>query len=447
MATPSHGDVKAFAVKAVEDINKQLGRTDDLAAESMFAPDFSKGTSALDDSGKPIVAQDVVAPPEGDAAGSVDGLAEAKAEISGEPAPAAPARERDPSTGRFKSEAADSAEQPAAVQAQAAPSAEVAAEAAAEAILERPDPMADYEEVEYQDPDLDKTFKVRVHKDDANAVKRGYMRQADYTRKTMGLAAVRKDLQPLIDSGQITQLLPLIQRALSDPEYGNFVVDAYQRRMQGLSLTPAQAQAAQAVQAVTEQAAPPPVLSENEDPFMAQVLAPFKERIDKAVTLAERLAAEQDARVASERAAQQQSAHRANIAYQAHQELWRRFPDAFNGDINHDNAEFTRAINYARDSGYLQSYGENPLAVVLAYEDLRNSRAEAAASPAAAAIEQAQARQVAAVNAGSVAPGGPKTNTVKKVVPPVPQTRVNGIPVDIKEYANQQRARLAASQQ
>lgn len=463
MPTPSAADVRAHANKLAEELDKTRGThlTDspDAASLASMVPDFSKGTVAIDEeTGKPVVAREAtVAPPSGEAGGSVDALAGAMEEISGQPAPEAQPAARD-DKGRFVSEAAPAGPegQPAAVaQPEAKPTGAAAAEAAAEQILTEPDPWAEFDEIEYADPDTEKTYKFRTLKGQGDLAKRGFMRQADYTRKTMFLADARRDLEPLIADGRLKAIQPLLRRALDDPEFGNFVVDAYNRRLAGQALTPAQAAAADAVQATQPQRPAQetiPMLTPPEDPFMAQAveqyMAPFKDRIEQAVTAAEKFAAREDARDAAERLQQQQMTHRANVAYQAHQELARRFPDTFSGDINRDGTEFGRAIAYARDSGYVQSYGENPLAIVLAYEDLRNARAEAAASPAAAVIAQteANARKVASANAGAVPSGAPATNTAKKVVPPPPATRVNGVPVDAKEYARQQLARIAASQ-
>jgi hypothetical protein len=463
MAAPTPAEVRSHAMKLAEELDKKHGTnivgSPDAATLAAMTPDFSKGTAALDEeTGQPVVAREAaVAPPSGDAGGAIDALAGAKEEISGQAAPAVPAetRERDPATGRFVGEAAPEV-QPAAAQPEAKPTGAEAAEAAAAQILDKPDEWAEYDEIEYTDPDTEKTYKFRTLKGQGDLAKRGFMRHADYTKKTMFLADARRDLEPLIADGRLKAISPLLRRALEDPEFGNFVVDAYNRRLAGQPLTQAQAAAADAVQATQPQRpaqAEIPALTPSEDPFMAQAMeqymAPFKERIERAVTVAEQLSARDDAREAAERLQTQQTQHRINVMYSAHQELSRRYPDEFTGDIAKDNDRFQRAATYARESGFAQIYPDNPLAVVLAYEDQRRLREEAAASPAAAAIAQNQAaeRKVAAANANAVPSGAPATNTTRKTIPPPPATRVNGIAVDAKEYARQQLARMAAAQQ
>ena len=265
----------------------------------------------------------------------------------------------------------------------------------------------------------------------------------------MALANARKVLGGMIESGAFQQISPLIERANSDPEFAQFVVDAYNRRVQGLPLTQAQQQAVEAVQAAAAPAqaqTPVPALTEEQDPFWAQQMAPYNTKLDEVTNLVKSLAQREAEAQAAQARQVAENQRRANVAYQAHMELTRRFPDTFKGDLAHDQNEFNRAISYARDAGYLNTYGENPLAIVMGYQDLQRAREEASASPAAAAIEQAQAKRVAQVNAASVPTGTTKAEPVKKAPPAPPPTRVNGVAADPKAYAAAQIARLRAAQ-
>lgn len=463
---PSVADVNTHARELVEKMASKNGvpvgegQLDKATAAAMM-PDFSRGTVALDeDTGAPIVGQTPVALPDaGEAGGTTDALAGAKAEIAGEAAPVAAvtSKERDPASGRYVSEAAadvsDAATAPPAAAPEAKPTGEQAAETAAQAILDRPDPWADYEEVEIEDADLGTTYKVRAPKAEAAAVKGGYMRRADYSRKTMFLGDLKKTFEPLVGDGRLKAILPLIERAVADPEYGNFVVDAYNRRIAGQPLTPAQAAAAEAgaaVQAAAAPAAPVTQLTEAEDPFLAEALRPYNERLGQVTSLVERMAAQETARAAQEDLGRRQYEQRVAVGNQAYAALCQRYGDEFSGDQQKDSAAFMRAVNYGRDSGIFQQYGENPASIVLAYEDLRRARQEATASPAVAAVNAATERRVASANAASVAPGTPAAAPQRKVVPPPPATRANGVAVDPKLFAQQalaRRAAIAAGQQ
>jgi len=452
---PSLADVNTHARELVDKMTGAKPAAAELHAEPLggavepqLLPDFSRGTEALDEeTGKPIAGRAAVALPEGDAGGTTDALAEAKAEIAGTAAP----KERDPASGRFVSEAAadvsDAATQPVHVPpAEGAPTGEAAAEAAAQAILDRP--ADDFEEVEYEDPDLDQKFTVRVPKDSAAAVRNGYMRRADYSRKTMFLGDLRKTVEPLVGDGRLKAILPLIQRALEDPEYGNFVVDAYNRRIAGQPLTPAQAAAAQAGAAVAAAAAPagPPVapLTEAEDPFLAEALKPYNDKLGQVTNLVEKMAREEEQRRTAETNAAREYQYRVNVGNQGYAALVQRYGDEFSGDPERDKNSFMRAINYGRASGLFEQYGETPSSIVLAYEDLRREREAASASPAVAAVAAATEKKVAAANAAAVATGTPAAAPHVKKVPPPPATRVNGVAADPKEYIRQQMARQAA---
>ena len=235
-----------------------------------MTPDFSKGTVALDEeTGKPVVAREAaVAPPSGEAGGSIDALAGAMEEISGQPAPEGAARcargRQGPIRWRWRarrgeipaqlpirSRSLKASRKPPAGSAEAAPR----AQAACESWLNQ-DPWSRLNRrVDYADPDTEKTYKFRTLKGQGDLAKRGFMRQADYTRKTMFLADARRDLEPLIADGRLKAIQPLLRRALDDPEFGNFVVDAYNRRLAGQPLTPAPALAScDAVQAAAASA-------------------------------------------------------------------------------------------------------------------------------------------------------------------------------------------------
>jgi hypothetical protein len=453
---PSIADVNNEAHRLLEERSKERGipLADNAVENASAIPPFSRGTMPLDDAGnviepKPAIGQGKPAGDITDAAGG-DPLAEAKAELSGE---AAPVKPRDSKTGKFTTEekpasspavqAGTSPEAPPSGQA-TAPTEDERAEAAAEAAaVTAPDPWGEYEELDYEDPTLERTFKVRVPKADAQLVKGGYMRHADYSRKTMSLGEARKALQPLIEDGSLSQVLPLIRMGISDPEFARFIADAAARRARGEAMMPTVAAPAQApVQTLAQPTEQIPGMTEFSDPYMAtelkKVVTPFEQRLNEIATMVQTQATAEEQRNAAVAAERAENQRRINIMVSAHQSLAQRFPDEFTGDINVDGKLFQQAADYARESGYAQAYPDNPLALTLAWDHYRQTRAEAAASPAVAAVnETTTARAIAAATAAAVPGGGGSTPAPKIKIPPMPQTRVNGVAVDPKVYARQ----------
>jgi len=460
MPTPSPGDVRAKAeellkaatAKAATD--KTQSDADHIAAASL--PNFSKSTVALDDDGKPVVAQQTLAPaseevhPEG-ARLNADAMANAIAEAEGRTLP-----ERNAAGQFVKEEGSPDGGQ--------APPEPDAAEIAAQQVLKDKEQQAqtsapqqaavtpdDYEDVAYTDDDTGETFTVRAPKAVAARVKQGYVRRSMMHRNATFMGEARPVLEPLIQSGQLREILPLIQRAMQDPEYAQFVVEAYNRRVSGMPLTPQQQQAAdvaQAAAAVTQQETPPN-LGLEDDPFMAQYLSPIERRlaeIDARTQAFETQQQQQREYEQQQRAQQQQSAQ---VVGMAHNELVRNYPQEWTGDVAKDDQLIRRTIKYAHDSGLIQAYGATVPTLLLAYGQLRAERAAAVESPAAlATVERDAARSVAADAARSVTGGAPTTTATppRKAVPALPPTRdpKTGRPTDIKDFAAAAIARIGA---
>ena len=84
--------------------------------------------------------------------------------------------------------------------------------------------------------DLQRKIPIRVPKADATAIKRGYPRQAEFSRLSNRYRQANPVLVDLIESGRIGPILPLLQRALDDKAFGDYVFAGYQRAQQGLPL-------------------------------------------------------------------------------------------------------------------------------------------------------------------------------------------------------------------
>lgn len=424
---------------AREHIDKVMG---DLVAKGAIQPDadaaslargiptFSKGTLALDENtGQPVGATPTlpgftdggVAIPDGVASGGAVGgnapsatvgktaeelLAEHQARIGANGAATPGTAAATAAAG----EAAPGAQAPAEQQAGAS-----AAEAAAEALA---DAFAEYEEIEVEDADLETKYPIRVPKAYATSAKRGYGRRSTFDRGMSYLKNAEPVLRDLIANGQINQLLPLIQRALNDPAYGDYVLNGYQRAQQGLPLIEQARQEAAAAAVAPPPPATDPAFSGFQDPFLGEQMAPVLQRLD---TLQQRIDREDaDRRTAAEserqrQVQQQQQNQRAAQDMQlAHQDIARIYPEA-RVDLGAKDPLWVKAVQYAKDAGYVDAYGLRAGIVFGAQQAaaIEAERLAATGSPAAAAIAQMEgvqmnlARSQAAAASRTVGAGAP----------------------------------------
>jgi len=410
------------------------------AALAGAIPTWSKGTVALDEStGRPVGVQQelpaftdggVAAPSE---AAAPDGAVQAP--VASAPIPAASAEPAAPSgktaeeilaehNARLAAAAAPTNGHAAVAETPAAAAGATAADEAAQAVV---DAWADAEEFEFEDQDLGTKIPMRVPKQFAQSVKRGYGKMAAYDRARSYLANADPALRPLIESGQLNQFLPLIQAALGDSEFGDFVVKGYQRRQQGLPLIEQARQEAAAAGATPQYAQQPyqaPVIDEAAlaaaDPYLAEQMRPVlstMQALQQRVDSYEQQRATEVQRQQQTAAQQQAESTRINTEVaQAHRDLSQMFPGAVHLEQGARDPYLERAISYAREAGYVQRYGIAAGIVfggqqIAAFEA---ERAQATASPAAAAMNQADnarltelARQEAARSSQSVGGGAP----------------------------------------
>ena len=449
----------------------------DTSALASAVPTWSKGTVALDENtGKPIGTRPespsftdggIVAPSE---AASESGVVVPPQATETEPAgrtaqeilaehnqrleaaAAATNGHATPGSGR---EATAPTPAPAGADAGSA-----AAEAVAQAVV---DEWADAETFEFEDPDLDVKIPMRVPKQYAQSAKRGYGKMAAYDRAISYLKNAEPALRPLIESGQLNQLLPLIQTALQDPEFGDFVVKGYQRRQQGLPLIEQARQeaavAGAAPQYVQQAPGQGPLVDESQlDPFFAEQLRPVLstvQTLQQQIEADRRARAEADERQRQTVAQQQAESQRINSEVAAaHRDLATMYPNLVRLDLGARDPYLERAINYARDAGYVARYGIAAGIVFGAQQvaALEAERQAATASPAAAALNHAEnaqltdlARQQAAAASRAVGSGAPM-----QVPPPAPPQRPGTMGADGKrkpadQYLREMQQYLAAT--
>lgn len=468
--------VSEHAAKLISKLTAE-GKITETPATSLT---FSAGTAPLTDAENPPTAPTADAAPPAIAEGTVieptaeqiEGTSDAA--IGGErppsdaaaPTPPLPERGAD---GKFlpKEGTAAPTDAPAPAPTTGSPQAraagEQAAEAAAAAHVEdaapADDPWAEYEEVTYDDPDTNDRLVVRAPKTYAKRVAQGYVRRSRMHRAETFLGEARPALEPLIVSGQMRQVLPLIQRATQDQEFADFVIAAYNRRVSGQPLQAAAASPPPAAPTAIPTYTPGTPLPEDADalaaawadPLVAEALRPV---LAKVGTLETRLAEQQRA-VAAEREASlaQQRANQARGEEMraAHYDLAAAYPDTFTGDLTRDTAPWQRVIAYANNAGLVQTYGLRAGIVMAAAAD-RAMRAEASASPVADALARIDtqtreaARRQASAAARTVATGTPTAPP-----PPPPPARPpavkrqDGARKSVREFADEVLAQQRAA--
>lgn len=300
----------------------------------------------------------------------------------------------------------------------------------------------DFEQVEYEDPELGEKIAVWAPKEKSGRVKDGYALKAMMSRHATYLGKHKSMLEPLIASGQFDQLAPYIQRALSDPQYAQALV------MLANGQVPPQFQQTQPVgtppQAAPPQSSPTPVavptveqqtaqlrqelLAQGIDEYTADaIVVAQKPIIQQQVTLMTQQAEYQRAREAEvQRQAEYQRAQ-AQITQTltvASQQLAIRYPGEFTGNPQVDEPKMQELFNYAKAAGFDQVYGVNPAVFIVAKQDLEAKRAQAAAAaPVAqpASALAASARALAGQAGQAIADRAAATVVNRNAAAPPPQ--------------------------
>lgn len=397
--------IKGLEAKAVTDSK--------TAVPATGIPEFSAGTTAtksVEDIQPPEFAAKRVALPEGYGTPK-PGPAEGGPKGDVQAADAAPKTEEAPKP---------------TIKPTDAPQAQEDAEKVAEAIADR---FAEYEEFEYEDPDLGEKIPLRAPKQYANSAKRGYSRRSTFDREMHYL----KDLDPVFRqlalNGQLkngSEIANIVQQALNDQEYGTYVTGGFRRRQAGLPLVEQAMREAKA--AVPSPAAPTEEIA-IDDPFIAQAVQPLMAKIAALQQRTDTWEQSQE-KQRQEVAQKQQRDVWINEQWRgAHADLTAEFPDLFTGDINRDRTTLEQTRKFAEDAGYTNLYGLRG-AIVLAGQrvhQIHQDRLAATASPSAMALQAAEgkhlelARREAAVSARTVGSGAPTP-----AAPPKPKPKPSG---------------------
>ncbi len=426
----------------------------EAAVAAASVPSFSAGTLAQDpNTGRPIVPEEATQSPSiggettvaPNATGALGEDAEAGAAAEAAAAGAktgkgAETRERDEKTGQFKpaeSSAKPETQPTARTQATGA----AAAEAAAQQVL---DEWADAVELEYE-ADGGQKYKVRAPAAQAENVRRGFLRRSTFDRNATWMGRARPALEPLVTSGQIDPIIPILQRALADQEFGEFVTQAYNRRLTGMPLAPTTPAAVAPTVAQPVQPAAVPGGYEpgpDADPFYAEAvrpyIAPLQGELRETRDELAKMRQEREQTQQREAAQRQQYQQNAQAVQFAHQDLAGRYPGEWSGDLARDKAAFDMAVAYARDAGFVQAYGLRG-GIVMAAERIREDRADSA-SPAAALVNALDRTTLAAAAAQagaarSVAGGSPTTIPAPRRAPQAPNPlRADGTRKTAREF-------------
>jgi len=294
------------------------------------------------------------------------------------------------------------------VAAQVAPAPAVGAQVAA------PDPFAEYEEVEYDDPDQGRKFTVRAPKTYAAEIRNGYARKSIMDRHATYLSKWRPLLEPLVTSGAFDQIAPVLQAATTDAQLADAVGEMWARYLQGRPIAFADSFQQPQAQAPVAQAVAPAAQAPatDLDPFTAQIVEQVNRAMDARLTPVQQMLQQQEAeRQAGIQAQQQyqQTQARANqLAQQIEYTLRSYFPQTFVGDPARDGPTLQRVAQYVRDAGMNQFAPESYVAAVYRMMgDTPQVVNPAAASPGARSVAEARAQgeALAAAAAAQVASG------------------------------------------
>ncbi len=392
----------------------------DAAARAAGMPTFSKGTATLDpNTGQPVAPK--VKTPE---------FTEGSAIAVPEDAPVGGAPDLRTKEAIIASIAPPDAATAAAPPAQAAGAA--AAEAAAEQALAQA--ADEYEEFEFEDPDLEGPeghikYPIRVPKNYLETAKRGYGRRAAYDRAIRWLKEAEPVLREMVEDGRIRQVLPLIQAAMGNQAYGDYVTQGFQRLQQGLPLIE---QARQ--EAAAAGAAPAPTGAEfdlsQDDPYFAERVRPILARQEGLQQRLDRMEAERQQAEQRQQEDYRLNTQRAMEMHAAHQDLARAYPGQCNPSLGPNDPFWVKAIALAKEAGYVDAYGIRAGIVFGGQQAhlIEQERLAATASPSAAGLRQAEerhlelARQQAAQASRAVSAGAP-TPAPPPPAPQAPSTR------------------------
>src|ERR1700692_957916 len=461
MAEKTLPSVRDHATALMADMVKEGKISPDADAATLAAgiPTFSKGTVTLDENtGQPVhprgkapktpeFSEGGVAIPEGEqAAGPIAGApAEPSPEVG--TVPGKTAEQLITEHQAFIAGAVAPPEDKGAPAVQEAGS--QAAEAAAQAVV---DAFADYEEFEVEDPDLELKYPVRVPKNFAPSAKNGYKRRATYDRTVSYLKNADPVLRQMIEDGRINRVLPLIQAAIENDAYGNYVAQGYDRMQRGLPLIEQARQEGATAGAPTPE---PGFDHDAEDPFFAERVKPL---VAKYESLEQKFTAlEQRDQTAAERARQQQQeqTRTANAMQDAHKDLDRMFPGHVRLDLGAQDPFWQKAVQQTREGGYADAYGIRAGIVFGGQVAMKNEseRLAATSSPTATALQQAEQKhgelaRTQAIAASRTVGGGAPTQSAPP--PPVqkPSTKnPDGTMKPPGQYLREQQAYMAAQGQ
>lgn len=406
-------------------------------------PSFSRGTVALDDKGRPVTDraelpefsdQTVAAPADTETTGKAGEKPKAETEEKPETKPVVKPEDlpdRD-AQGKFIKETIEGGTQegtsPETGETQQQAAGAKAADEAAQKLIDE-----EYEDWEFEDPDLSRDgtivkIPLKYPKKFATQIKRGYPRRADYDRLRTRLGEAEPTLRPLLENGSIKQILPVLEFALQNQEYGNLMWQAYERAQKGLPLidVPRETRPVQQEQQIQ------PGQEQFIDPLLESQLNPLRTELQ---TLQQERATERAQREENARRQQAQTVQlqaKANRLMQAHQDLAQMYPGKFNTTLGANDPGWMQATKYANEYGYNVSFEDPRAAVIFGAQAWLQDEAErvaATASPAATALNSVNertvemARQEAARAASAV--GGAGTQAVSPPPKPKVPSRVN----------------------
>lgn len=289
----------------------------------------------------------------------------------------------------------------------------------------------DWETLEIDSGVPDVTWQIQAPKAQADEIKRGYLRQADYTKKTMALAKHRDFLMPLLqpnEQGQIPMdsIQPMIDFALKNDQFGIRLAAMWDRFANNRPTTFADEvqPGGTPVPGPVPGTPPPPASGEitleslgidPADPWVestAPVLKVMLQRLNAQQTFIDRLTASE-----TQQQTQQQTAHRIRTEGNAARTY---IESLYPGE--YDDNSMAELYKYANANGYIASAGGSIAAGMLgARQAIDRARAgHAAAHPPIASVA---AKTLAQADAEATALARTSAAAIQRAVAPS-----NGVP-------------------
>lgn len=222
----------------------------------------------------------------------------------------------------------------------------------------------EWEDGEIDDDSVGVKYKYKAPKGQAEFLKKGYMRRADYDRRVGAYGRMKPDLLPMLEDGSLEQLMPAIKIVSGDRVLADAVAHLIQQRhanqplsyyQQGYEPRPQPQPQPQAYQPVQQTEADLAL----QDPYLQAAVQPYVAPLQQQIAAMQSTFEQQQQQVEQQRQQQlqqqQQRQYEERTWAQIHQGLARDYPGEFDGSAK-DIPKLQQLKNYADQAGYTTEF-------------------------------------------------------------------------------------------